>query len=339
MPFPFQQRLEQLQLAELERASPGLREARRGLLGGLDAHEDLRHGASQIELLLAHRLCSLEELRAASLAAPAASERWGAYRVVRELGRGAAGVVYHAALRGQPVALKLLQGAGPQGLERFQREAQILSRLEHPGVVRLIDAGSWEGVPYLATELQPRGSLEHADLQLQPGAALRFVLEICEALKAAHAAGIVHRDLKPSNVLLRGDGRPCLVDFGLAKDASADPLTRSRATLGSPAWVAPEQLGQARSVDARADLFGVGALLWFLLTGDPPFPATSLSELLRAHLRGPAPLPREVPLTPAARPLVEGLLQRCLAGRRALRPSGAGALAEELRHCIEAQQS
>ncbi|MGE0711212.1 MAG: serine/threonine-protein kinase [Planctomycetota bacterium] len=327
MLLPFQRDLEERLLAR----SPGLDRAVPGI-----ARAAWTAGASGIDLLLERGLLSSEAYReACSAAGPlAALLPWGPFEVTGELGRGACGVVYRASWRGRPAALKVLRrevsGHAPA---RFAREAALLARLEHPGIVALLEAGEHEGARFIATELHPRGSLADLRLPLPLRAALALALELCAALAYAHARGVLHRDLKPANVLLALDGSPRLVDLGLAKELGAEPLTGSCALLGSPRWAAPEQLGGAASVDARADVYGLAALLHALLCGEPPFAARTMSELFRAHLRGPAPLPEVPGLEGPARAALSELLERALSPRPELRPESITALAGELARC------
>lgn len=232
-------------------------------------------GLSFIEVLLARRLVDPAEVAAAARA-PAAPIAWRDLDVLGEAGRGVHGIVYWARrqLDGAPVALKVLragqEGTGPDAA-RLLREARLLARLEHPGIVRLFDAGEEDGAPWLVTEALTGGSL--ADVGVQPvRVALALAARVAHALAYAHAAGVVHRDLKPSNVMLDAQRQPKVVDFGLARDAGRQgELTGSGALLGSLGFAAPEQVGGASRADAKADVWAVGALLHALITGAPPY--------------------------------------------------------------------
>ncbi len=248
--------------------------------------------------------------------------RIGPYRVLRPLGRGASGRVFEVARAGvsAPLALKLLDGpcASPRALERFTREAWLLARVQHPHVVRVVDVGRAEPGPYLVTELVDGGDLAAALARgpLDPARAVRITHALCGAVAAIHALGILHRDLKPENVLLRRDDAPVLLDFGLAREVGGERFTDTGTILGTPAYMAPEQ---ARAIspaelDVRADVYGLGALLYTLVAGRPPFEGGTLVEVLTAVLR------REPDWAPLERPgLPRGLLAVCQAAMAKVR--------------------
>ena len=222
----------------------------------------------------------------------------GKYRVDAELGRGGMGVVVRATHLhlNQSLAIKfLLRATRPGAAARFEREARTTMRLRSEHTVRVLDAGVQDGIPYLVMEL-----LDGCDLRrlirergaLPVGDAAGYVVQACEALAEAHALGIVHRDVKPANLFLtrRFDGSPLIkvLDFGVAKEcteeADLEALTTSAVALGSPMYMSPEQVRDARMVDARADLWSTGVTLFELLTGRGPFEAATVSGLLAAVL-------------------------------------------------------
>ncbi|WP_438018011.1 serine/threonine-protein kinase [Sorangium sp. So ce315] len=236
--------------------------------------------------------------------APAAPDRAGDYRIGSALAQGGFGVVYRGehAERGTPAAVKVLHpelALHPDLVARFEREVEAMRRVRHPGVVEIFDVGRLaDGRPYLVMEL-----LEGADLaqhlrgrgRLPPEEALAVLDPLCSALEAAHAQAIVHRDIKPSNVFLCAGGdrpRVVLLDFGVAKllDAPGPALTTSRHVVGSPSCMSPEQL-MSRPVDARSDIYGLGALTYMMLTGEPPFSGASLVVLRQLHLFASPPRP------------------------------------------------
>lgn len=262
-------------------------------------------------------------------------ERIGSYRIIRELGRGGMGVVYLAereAGSGAPVALKVLRGgeriAGSE-LRRFLAERRILSGLEHPFVARLLETGTTpDGTPWFAMAHCAGGSLaERLEAGPLPVAdALRIARQLAEALEAAHAIGVVHRDVKPANVLFSADGDVQLTDFGVAKLLDQES-TQSGSMLGTPAYLAPEQLRGAR-VDHRADLWALGVTLHEMVTGRRPFEGTSYAAILHAVLSLHAPSLRrgaqELP------PALDGLCQHLLAKDPDARPESAGEVASVL---------
>ena len=243
------------------------------------------------------------------LAAPAeVGGEVGGYRLLAELGQGAMGSVYRAAARdGQQVALKVLRPSG--NAARFAREARVLERLHHPNVVRFVAAGHERGRPWLAMELIDGPNLEVvlARGALQPESARAICAEIARALEYAHARGVTHRDLKPANVLLAPDGRAVVTDFGVARVCEESGLTQTGALVGTPLFMAPEQIGGQR-VSPAADTWALGAVLFQALAGAPPFTGQSLTELIHAIVSQPCPpLPVAVPLD--LRELVAACLQ------------------------------
>ncbi|MEZ6185099.1 MAG: serine/threonine-protein kinase [Planctomycetota bacterium] len=217
----------------------------------------------------------------------------GRYRLERELGRGSFGVVYLArADGGEPVALKvLLDVRDPEQLARFEREGELAARLDHPAIVRVRARGVEQGRPWLAFDYCPgetlRERLQRGPLPVEQ--ARELVDRVAAALEHAHARGVIHRDLKPANVLLDLHGRPHVTDFGLARDSSRGAgLTRSGDGLGSPLYMPPEQFSDAKHVDARADVYALGLLLYEALTARQPFEGTTVLEIAQAIQAGNA---------------------------------------------------
>ena len=215
------------------------------------------------------------------------------YVILAELGRGSMGVVYQArqlALN-RLVALKMILAGGHAGSEqqsRFRQEAEAVARLKHPNIVQIYDVGDHAGLPYLALEFVDGGSLAHrCGSTPQPLREAAQLLEtLARAAHAAHQAGLVHRDLKPANILLTSDGVPKIGDFGLAKRLEEkDGQTRTGAVVGSPGYMAPEQAaGNSAEVGPAADVYALGAILYGLLTGRPPFAGDTVLETLRLTL-------------------------------------------------------
>ncbi|MDP9036611.1 MAG: protein kinase, partial [Myxococcota bacterium] len=273
---------------------------------------------------------------------PAAQLLAGRFVVEREVGRGGIGIVYRAQdqMSGQAVALKIIAVPGVDAGEeaRFRREGRVLAGLQHPGIVRVVAFGQLaEGQPYIAMEW-----LEGEDIaQRQRRAPLSLVrslevaADVCEALAAAHQAGIIHRDVKPSNVILVGSapGRAGphttkLVDFGVAAALDVQ-LTRTGTIVGTPAYMAPEQARGDGEVDARADLYALGATLFELITGRPPHVGPTPIAILARLVTASAPRLSEVFID--APPRLDALMASLLATTPGERPATARDVSRELR--------
>ncbi|RMG16613.1 MAG: hypothetical protein D6731_05760 [Planctomycetota bacterium] len=258
------------------------------------------------------------------------------YELRRELGRGAMGVVYEAQHRatGALRALKILpEPDDPSARERFAREAEALARLNHPQVVRLHEARLAGPHPWIAEDLLEGGNLAERLEQgpLPPAEASALVAKLARGVAAAHAAGVLHRDLKPENVLFDERDEPVLTDFGLARLTGGARLTRTNTLLGTPAFMAPEQARDPRLADERADVYGLGALLYACLTARPPFEGPLHGVLDAVQHRAPPPPSGIVPTVPAA---LEALCLAALAKDPAARPESARALAEALESAV-----
>jgi serine/threonine-protein kinase len=271
----------------------------------------------------------------------------GQYRLKQRLGTGGMGEVYlaeHRLLK-RPCAVKLIRperAGDPQFLRRFEREVQATALLDHPGVVAVYDYGhAADGTFYYVMEYLPGVALDRLVGRhgpLPPALAAHLLRQLCAALRAAHGRGLVHRDLKPSNVIVRPGCRPHdrakLLDFGLVRDAAADrdvKLTRLGTVVGTPDFMAPEQADGVAPVDARGDLYGLGAMAYFLLTARPPFERDTAMQTMLAHLHDPVTPPSALaPATPAD---LEAVVLRCLAKRPGERYQDADELARGLASC------
>jgi serine/threonine protein kinase len=250
--------------------------------------------------------------------------RIGEYDVSRELGRGAMGVVLDATHpRLGRVALKVLTAAGAD-LDRVRREVAAVRRLDHPAIVGVLDAGQDRGQSFIALRFVDGESL---DARLRRGPlpedeVVRIAVTLCGALEHAHSRGVLHRDLKPANVLLdRVTGEAVLADFGLARVTGAGRLTVTGEVLGTPCFMSPEQAqGDPRGVGTPSDVYGLGAIMYAMLTGRPPFEGASTLAVLERVLRDPVPRP-SLARTGLTSPELERLVLACLAKDAKARPT------------------
>jgi tRNA A-37 threonylcarbamoyl transferase component Bud32 len=255
----------------------------------------------------------------------AEARRLGQYVLREKIGGGGMGEVYladHVLLR-RPCAVKLIRpekAGDPAMLQRFEREVRVTATLTHPNTVQVFDYGHTpDGTFYYVMEYLPGHTLDEIVRRhgpLPPGRAVHFLRQVCAALGEAHARGLTHRDIKPGNVMVCERGGVCdvakVLDFGLVRipksDGDGGTLTREGTVAGTPAYMSPEQAGGEAVVDPRSDIYSVGALAYFLLTGKPPFADRSAARMLAAHLyEPPGALPAAVPTDLAA------VVLRCLA--------------------------
>ncbi len=264
---------------------------------------------------------------------------FGDYELIKELGRGGMGVVYKARQisLNRPVALKMIRSAAlasDDDLRRFQNEAEAVATLDHPHIVPILEVGNHDGQRYFSMKLIGGPSLDKklADYVANPKAAAALLQKTALAVHHAHQRGILHRDLKPANILLDEHGEPFVTDFGLAKRVAGDSeLTHSGAILGTPAYMAPESAaggGRRGAVTTASDVYGLGAVLYALLTGRPPFGGASVGETLeQVRESTPAPPSRINPRTPRD---LEVICLTCLEKDPARRYASAQALADDL---------
>jgi len=225
----------------------------------------------------------------------------GSYEILDEIGRGGLGVVYRArhVHLGRLVALKVLHPlwtATPEFVQRFRDEGRVMALLEHPNILRVYDAGEAEGHFFLAMAHLEGRTLEEVMGQPVPiEQGLEYVRQIARALTFAHSHGVVHRDVKPANVMVSADGHVTLMDFGVARLRDAPGMTLPGIRVGTPYYMAPEQI-LGRRVDGRVDVYALGVILHQLLTGRLPFPGPTTEEVFEGHVhRGPPPLAPQLP--------------------------------------------
>ncbi|MBO0697127.1 MAG: protein kinase [Zavarzinella sp.] len=239
-------------------------------------------------------------------------QTFGPFTIEKELGSGAMGTVYRATLHedGRPerlVALKVIAfglSGNESALARFEREAKILKQLKHPSIVRLLATGRYKGTPFFAMEFVDGQSLDKVMLDRQAGAPTRapFTWEevvelgkpLCAALQHAHDKGIIHRDLKPSNLMVTVEGILKLTDFGIAKDVDVTALTAANNTIGTAAYMSPEQCKGERNLTGKSDLYSLGVVFYELLTGRKPFNAESSVDMFLLHVTGTFTRPAQI---------------------------------------------
>ncbi|MBN2387583.1 MAG: protein kinase [Anaerolineales bacterium] len=246
-------------------------------------------------------------------------ENVGPYRIIEQLGQGGMATVYKAYHAGldRYVALKVLNMVFLNDLSflaRFEREARLLARLEHPNIVPIHDIAEQDGRPYLVMKFIEGETLKARLVKetLPPGQAAAILRAVGAALSFAHAQGILHRDVKPSNVLLEQGGQVYLADFGLARMAEGTTSTLTGdMVVGTPHYISPEQATGRTDLDHRTDIYSLGIMLYEMSVGRVPFDADTPIAVIRDHIQAPLPLPRS--LNPDVSPDLERVLLKALA--------------------------
>jgi serine/threonine-protein kinase len=262
-----------------------------------------------------------------------ASRKVGKYIIVSKIAQGGMGAVYkakHPTLNRFVLLKKLTLRGGPQFIERFRREARIMMDFKHKSIVQVYDHFKEGSSYYIAEEFVDGMSLEQLikrERYFSNDAAALILLEVCKALQHAHEKGVIHRDMKPGNILISKQGEVKLVDFGIATSREDDEqgLTREGMTLGTPSYIPPEQIDNAKSVDRRADIYSLGVVLYEMLTGKTPFPGSFTAETIALIHKGRYMAPQKVnpKIAPALRKII----------RKALRPN-RGRRFQDLRQII-----
>ena len=268
--------------------------------------------------------------------------RLGHYEILEEIGRGGMGVIYRARQQHSRriVAVKRIrahQVNSHETLVRFRREAEAVASLDHPNILPIYEVSeSEEGLPFFSMKYATGGSLRAAApvFRTQPRECARLMAKVARGIAYAHDKGILHRDLQPGNILLDGNSEPMVSDFGLAKWLDQDSaLTRTLETLGTPGYIAPEQAEcPAAKLTSAADIYSLGAILFYLLTGRPPFVGPNVLWVI--HQAAATPAPRLRSLAPSLDRDLETIVARCLESDPNARYQSAGALAEDLEHWL-----
>jgi tetratricopeptide (TPR) repeat protein len=265
------------------------------------------------------------------------------HEILNEIARGGMGVVYQAKEphSARIVALKCvlaLQGDSDHVVARFRREAETAARLDHPNIVPIYQVGETaDGFPYYTMKYAPTGSLlqVRGPLLQHPQQSVLLMMKVARAVHYAHGKGVLHRDLKPGNILLDDHGEPLVSDFGLARcEATSSYLTRSLASFGTPGYIAPEQAdGPASHLTPAADIYSLGAILFELLTGRPPFVGDNAFAVMKQSSEQPAPKVRT--LAPRVDRDLETICARCLERDPADRYQSAASLADDLQNWLD----
>jgi WD40 repeat protein len=275
---------------------------------------------------------------------PARVRYFGDYEIESELARGGMGVVFRARQisLNRPVALKMIlagQLANKTDVQRFYTEAEAAANLDHPGIVPIYEVGQYDGQHYFSMGYVEGQSLSQrlADGPLPPREAAGLMIKVAEAIEYAHCKGVIHRDLKPGNILLDSQGHPRVTDFGFAKKLQFDSgLTGSGQIMGTPSYMPPEQAGGSRGeVGPAADVYSLGATLYALLTGRPPFQAATAMDTVLQVLGDEPVAPGR--LNPSIPRDLETVCLKCLEKEPARRYPTAGALADDLGHYLAGQ--
>ncbi|HEY1469123.1 MAG TPA: serine/threonine-protein kinase, partial [Candidatus Acidoferrum sp.] len=266
----------------------------------------------------------------------------GDYELLEEVGRGGQGVVFRARQKSlnRTVALKVIslgQWASEAHVKRFRREAEAAARLDHPCIVPIYEVGERDGFCYFSMQFVEGGQLDQANSSapMSIRRVVEFIAKIAHTVHYAHEHGILHRDIKPGNILLDERGEPHLTDFGLARLIETEStLTRTSDVMGTPSYMAPEQAaGNNAAVSGATDVYGLGAVLYHLLTGHPPFAGETTYKTIKLLLETQPRQPRL--LNPEIGRDISTICLKCLEKDPQRRYSSALALAEDLEHWLK----
>ena len=269
-------------------------------------------------------------------------EDWERYRIVDFLGGGGMGSVFKAfdPELNRHVAVKFIRGANPALVERFKREARTQASVDHDRICKVYEVGEVEGHPYIAMQYIAGEPLGRAARNMTLEQKLLVIRQIAEGLHAAHRVGLIHRDIKPGNIMVSQDahGRwlPYLMDFGLAREPGSPELTRTGAVIGTPRYMSPEQAsGETRRIDRRSDVYSLGAALYEVVAGQPPFAGRSIGSVFRSVVEE---LPDDLRSLDATIPRdVDAITLKCLRKNPDERYASARALADDVGRFLDGQ--
>lgn len=260
------------------------------------------------------------------------------YEIVEVLGKGGMGIVYKVndmALK-RHVALKMLlaqQAQSTEASERFFHEARSMAKLHHKNIVRIQDIGEYKGMPYFTMDLVEGQELTEYAGKAKPREVMDWAYKLCQAIQYIHDKGIIHRDLKPSNIII-SNNEPVLMDFGIARDESVKSnLTADGQSIGTPVYMSPEQaLGRVKEINAKTDIYGIGAILYEILTGQPPFSGNPMQVMYKVCSTNPVPMVEYVPTMPKD---ISMIVEKAMSKAQSSRYQNASEMAQDIKRYLD----
>ena len=260
------------------------------------------------------------------------------YEIVEVLGKGGMGIVYKVndlALK-RHVALKMLlaqQAQSSEASERFFHEARSMAKLHHKNIVRIQDIDTYKGIPYFTMDLVEGKELTEYAGKAKPREIMDWAYKLCQAIQYIHDKGIIHRDLKPSNIII-SNNEPILMDFGIARDESSKSnLTADGQSIGTPVYMSPEQaLGRVKEINTKTDIYGIGAILYEVLTGQPPFSGNPMQVMYKVCSTNPVPMTEYVPTMPKD---ISIIVEKAMSKAQSSRYQNASEMAQDIKRYLD----